>query len=230
MSFPATFASLQEQVVQKGRLDELADLDKVQDWINNAYFTACIETDFYESSSVDAPLDVNATSVAVPDSIVKIEYIVPTGSDGTVWGPMQEVLFDDLLEVRAWQGGVISTGAPTRYAFRSSASPTIEFWPTALGGEVLTFYGLSLPTPLASDDDLPIFPEPYSKVIEYGALIHASEFKKDLLMLQTFQAGYEDWLERFRAFNNVRAGAQTMQFKVAGTHPWPRRNDVDQGV
>lgn len=220
---------MQDQVISKARLDSSADLTRTKNWINNSYYKACIETNFYESSSATSALAANATNVAVPASIVKIEYIVPTGTDGTVWGPMMEVTMEELLQVRAWQGGQVSTGAPSRYAYRSSGTPTIEFWPNAVGGEILTFYGLAFPTALSGDTDLSIFPEPYTKVIEYGALIEAAEFKKDLLMLQTYQQNYQDWIQRFRAFNNVRTGSETKQFMVEGQRPWPRRNDVDQG-
>lgn len=220
---------MQDQVIQKARLEATDDLTKVKNWLNSAYYTACIETNFYENSAAASALAAGATNTPLPATTVKIEFIVPTGTDGTVWGPMEEVTFEELLEVRAWQGGQLSTGAPSRYSFRSSGSPSIEFWPNAVGGEILTFYGSNLPTVLSADADLPIIPEPYSKVIEYGALIHASEFKKDLLMLQTYQAAYTDWISRFRAFNNVRAGSKVQSFRVEGARPWPRSNSVDQG-
>lgn len=227
--FPADFVTMQDQVIQGLRLEADADLTKTMNWLNNTYFTACIETNFYENGSSATALAVNATSVSVPTGIVKIEYIVPTGSDGTNWGPMMEVTFEELLEIRAYQGGAQSTGAPSRYAFRSSGAPSIEFWPNAIGGEILTFYGLSMPDALEDDEDVPIFPEPYSQVIVYGALVKAAEFKKDLLMLQTYEAKYQDWLSRLRAFNNVKVGAQVQQLRVAGARPWPSKNDIDRG-
>lgn len=220
---------MQNNVTDKARLDYEEDVDRIQDWINAAYYTACIETNFFEASSSATALAANATSATVPSSIVKIEYIVPTGSDGSVWGPMTETNMEEILKVRAYQGGQTSTGAPSRYAYRSSSAPTIEFWPNAGGGEVLTFYGLKLPTALSADADLPIFPEPYSKVIEYGALVHAAEFQKDMLTVQQFQAQYDMWLQRFRGFNNVRVGSMVQQFQVEGQRPWPKANSVDQG-
>ncbi len=66
-------------------------------------------------------------------------------------------------------------------------------------------------------------------MIAYGAMARAAEFKKDLLMLQTYEGKYQDWLQRLRAFNNVRAGSEVQQFKVEGTRPWPLKNDVDRG-
>lgn len=227
---PMQFVDLENEVRDKGRLgNTTADNQRISDWINNAYYEVCIETDFYESSSSSASLTANSTSVSVPSSIVKIEYITATGSDGTLWGPMAEVTFEEILELRAWMGGVVSTGAPSRYAFRSSSSPSIEFFPQAVGGEVLTFYGLLLPTALSSPTDPVIFPEPYSKAIIYRALIHAAQFKKDLLMLNDFRSDYQDWLQRFRAFNNTRNGSKVQQMRVEGQRPIPRRNDVDTG-
>ena len=228
--FPVDFVTMQDQVIQKGHLERVDDLTRVKNWLNNAYFRVCIETDFYESSFVmGSPLSPGQTSAVIPSGVVKLEYIVPTGQDGTVWGPVTEVTFEELLQVRAWQGGQVSTGAPSQYSFRSSGSPTIEFWPSALGGEVFTFYGATMPTALVNDTDVPIFPEPYTKAIEYAALIEAAEQKSDLLMLQQFSSQYEDWLERFRGFKNLRKSAQTAQFKVVRKRPWPKANSVDQG-
>lgn len=225
--FPADFITMQDQVIAKGHLDSSADLTRVKNWINNAYYMIAIEVEFYQSSSATAALAANATSVNFPATIVKLEYIVPTGSDGTIWGPMRETTFEEILEVRAWQGGSVSTGAPSRFAQRSASSNFIEFWPQAAGGEVLTFYGMALPTALSGNTDKPIFPEPYSKAIEYRALIEAAEQKGDLLMLQQFSSQYQATLEAFRAFNNTPGMVQ--QFKVEGARPWPKANSVDQG-
>jgi hypothetical protein len=231
MSFPSTFLDMQQTVLDKARLDVAADTNRVKDWLNGAYYTACIETNFFEAGVADtAPLAADTSSVGVPSNLVKIEYITPTGSDGQLWGPVQEVTLEELLELRAWQGGAVSTGAPSRYAYRSSGTPTIEFWPQAVGGEVLHFWGTSMPPLLVADTDLPIFPPPYSAVIEYGALGEAAEFQKDILSLQNFQQQYQEWLQRFRALVNLRSGSQVQQFRVERQKPWPQRNSVDTGV
>ena len=230
MAYPAQFLDLQKNVVDKARLDEDFDMNRVKDWLNSAYFTAIIETGFYQSTQVTSVLTADQTSIQVPAGIHKIEFIVPTGTDGQIWGPLRSTQFEDLLRVRAWQGGAISQGAPSRYSYRGTAGvPTIEFWPQAVGGEVLTFYGWGLPAAMNSDTDSPVIPAPYEKAIEYGALVHAAEFQKDLLMIQQFQSDYQDWLQRFRGYKNHLASSQPDQFIIEFARPYPQRNDVDQG-
>jgi hypothetical protein len=231
MTFPSDFLTMQTNVIEKARLDVTQDSDRVKDWLNGAYFTACVETNFYEAGVAQtAPLAADTTSVGVPSNLVKIEYVTPIANDGTIWGPIQEITLEEMLELRAWQGGAVSTGAPSRYAYRSSVAPTIEFWPQAVGGEILNFWGTTMPPLLAADTDFPIFPAPYSAVIEYGALCDAGEFQKDILTLQGYQAQYQDWLQRLRALVNLRTGSMVQQFRVERQRPWPQKNSVDTGV
>lgn len=231
MAFPSTFVDIQTAVIAKGRLEATDDLAKVKDFINQAYYRACVETDYYENSAVPATLTANQTSVTVPATVIGVEYIVPTGSDGAQWGPMEEVPFQEMLELRAWAGGTIPTGAPSRYCFREATTNTIEIWPNAAGGEVLTFYGYALPTALSGDGDTTIFPEPYATmVLQYGALVEAGIFKKDLIMSDQYQGQYQDWLERFRGFRNSRRGARVETFKIDKQRPYPKGNSVDTGV
>lgn len=225
--FPADFVTMQDQVIAKAHLEATDDLTKVKNWINNAYYTIAIEVSFYQASAAATTLAANATTANFPTSIVHLEYITPTGTDGTLWGPMQETTFEEILELRANQGTQVYTGAPFKFAQRSAAANFIEFWPQAVGGEVLTFYGMALPAALSGNTDKPIFPEPYSKVIEYKALVEAAEFKADLLMLQQFQAQYDQWIRDFRAFNNTPG--MTQQFRVERQRPWPKANSVDTG-
>lgn len=229
MAFPATFQDMQYAVVDKARLDSDFDMNRVKDWLNSSYFTAIIETGFYQWAQDTAPLGVQATSVPVPSGIHKIEYITPTGVDGTRWGPMVPVTMQAIIRSRAWQGGQISTGAPSRYALRSGPTPLIEFWPNAIGGEILHFYGWGLPSVLVNDTDHSMIPEPYQRVIEYGALVHAAEFQKDVLLIEQYQADYQDWLQRFRAYKNRQEASKAQQFEIEFQRPWPRSNSVDQG-
>ena len=229
MAFPATFQDMQNNVVDKARIDVDFDTGRIKDWLNSAYMTAIIETGFYQTTQVAAALVPNQTAMVVPAGIHKIEYVSPTDSSGQVWGPMRTTQFEEILRLRAWQGGQVSTGAPSRYAIRAGGAPTVEFWPMANGGEVLTFFGWGLPSPMLNPTDVPIIPEPYTKVIEYGALIHASEYQKDLLMIQQFEQDYADWKGRFLGYKNKMGTSQPDQFVVEFGRPWPSRNDVDQG-
>jgi hypothetical protein len=231
MAFPATFLDMQGDVLDKGRLDASADTDRVKDWLNSSYYQACIETNFYETAAIPSvPLAVNAMSVAVPAAVVKVEYVVSAGVDGMPWGPMRQITFEEILELRAYSQATQSLGAPDRYAYRGSGSPSIEFWPQASGGEVITFYGTTFPPLLVNDGDLSIFPPPYEAVIMYGALVEASEFQKDILTQQGWNAAFQDWLTRLRALVNVRPGSKVQQFRIAGARQnYPRNNSVDTG-
>jgi hypothetical protein len=229
MSFPATFLDLQQDVIGKGRLDADQDVQRVKDYLNSAYWTAVIETNFYESAGIiSTPLAADSNSIAVPSSIVKVEYIVSLGANG-LSGPMDEITFEQILEMRAYSGGTATTGAPYCYAFRSAQAPVIEFWPQAVGGEVFTFYGAALPPPMVGDSEEPIIPEPYRNVISYGALVEAAEFQKDLISQQTWASQYENALQRLRGFTNTRPGSKVAQFRVEGERPHSVANSVDTG-
>jgi hypothetical protein len=228
MAFPSTFIDIQQAVIYKARLDQAQDLSFVKDWINQIYYQVCVELEFYTAVSDSAAAGANATNVTIPSTIIAVDYVVPTGSTGVVYGPMDMITFDEILQMRAYTSTAITTGAPSRYCFRSGVAPTVEFWPAANGGEILTFYGSRFPAPLVGDGDPPIFPEPYAtKVLEYGALVNAAEYKKDLIMMGEFQNMYADWLTRFRGFTNTRVGNRTEQFQVIGRTSWPQPNDVD---
>lgn len=230
MSYPSTFVDIQNAVLQKGRLNSSDDLTKVKDWINQAYYESVLETEFFEAGTASAALTAGATSVTVPAAILSIDYIVPSTSDGAQWGPMDMITFEELLENRAWSAGAVPLGAPTRYSYRSASASTIEIWPNANGGETLTFYGNCLPTALASDGDIPIFPEPYAtKVLEYGALSQVAEFKKDIFFLQQNQQLYAMWQGKLRSFINTRVGDKVQQFRVEKQRHYPRGNSVDTG-
>jgi hypothetical protein len=229
MAYPSTFADLQTAVLWKGKLDDQIDTQRIKDWINQAYYQACVETEFYETSATATALGPNQTTVTVPASLVGVDYIIPTGVAGDVWGPMVMVTFEEILEQRAYNAGVTyTTGAPTRYAYRSSGTPTIEVWPNPNGGETLTFYGFSLPTPLSAAGDIPIIPEPYAtKVLEYGALVQAAEQKRDIFILDYFQQSYVDWMGRLRGLENTRVGNKTQQFRVDRQYVYPKGNSTD---
>jgi hypothetical protein len=230
MTYPALFLDMQKTVLDKARLDTLADTPRVKDWLNMAYMMACLDTNFFISKQVTTPaLTAGSTNVAVPSSIQDILWIVPTAVDGSTWGPMILLPFEQLLKMRAYQGATLNTGAPSRYSYISGGSPTIEFWPNAVGGEVLTFWGTFLPPALNADNDPPIIPEPYRRVIEYGALVHASEFQKDILTQQGYEGQYQQWIQALRGNMNTTAGSMTQQFLIEGTLPWPKANSVDQG-
>jgi hypothetical protein len=235
MAFPSTFSDMTNNVIDKGRLDKDFDIPRVHDWLNSSYFTLVMETGFMQIKQDSVTLPADSTSIPVPAGIHKIEWIMPTGVNGTPWGPMVCVNMPSIIRARAWQGGQQSTGAPSRYALRSGSVPgtpavaSIEFWPQANGGEVLHFYGWGLPPAMVADQEVSIIPEPYQRAIEYGALVHAAEFQKDVLLMQQYQADYQDWKSRFLTFKNKMDTSQPEQMDIEFSRPWPRANSTDQG-
>src|SRR5262245_13916228 len=227
MAYPSTFADLQSAVLNKGKLDDSLDVQRIKDWLNQTYMQICVETEFYGVTASSSALTQNQTTVTLPATINKIDFIVPTGSDGSVWGPMEMVTMEEILQQRAYNAGVtMTTGPPSKYAFSSPTS--IQIWPNPSGTEVLTFYGTGFPTALTNAGDVPVIPEPYaSKVLEYGALVQAAEFKRDMEMLTVWQGMYVDWLGRFRGFTNTRVGDKVQSFTIASYQPWPRNNSTD---
>jgi len=230
MAYPPTFEDIQQAVIDKLRLDPDLDLQKVKDWINQAYMEACIETEFYLDVSDSTQLAANVGSVGVPPTLLGLNYVTSKQSDGTQRGPMELVGMDMILDKRAWaSGGTVTQGAPQMYAYKSGPSPAIEFWPPAAGGETLTFYGFRLPPVLDLDGDTCKIPEPYgSNILEFGADAQAAEFKMNFVMLSTYQTESQYWMQRFRGFQNNRAGNLTQQFRVIRAYPAvPAGNSVD---
>lgn len=225
MAYPTTFLVLQTALYQKLRMNATDDATKVSDWINQAYAFACAQTKFVQGSAATSALSASATSASIPATILSIDYITATPSGGTAQGPMEEVAFEELLELRAYSGGSVSAnGAPSHYAVRQS---TIEFWPSAAGGEVLTVYGETTPTALSASGDTPVIPEPYPKVIEYLALCDGAEYKKDPDLAYYRQIA-EQWLARWRGFCDRRQGAQPGYLRVHNSsRRAPLSNSVD---
>jgi len=229
MSYPPNFHDIQESVIAKLRLDPDLDRDKVKDWINNNYMAASLETEFFTDVQVSSTLPANAASLGVPAALLMLDYVVTQQQNGLYRGPMELVGIDLILEKRAWSGGTISQGAPQMYAYRSGPTPTIEFWPPASGGEIVTFYGNRLPPVLVDDNDVCLIPEPYgSNILEFGADAQAAEFKMNYVMLSTYQQESQYWIQRFRGFQNNRAGNLPGQLRVVRDRkPVPATNSVD---
>jgi len=216
MPFPATFVNLQDAVIDKLRLDPDLDRDKVKDWINAAYYEACSETEFYLDSVETQQLQPGVSVIGVPALLTYLNYITSSGQDGSNYGTMDLVGLDVILDKRSYGGATAGWGAPSLYAYKSGGlSSVIEIWPSATGGEILSFYGGRLPPALLNDTDQPMIPEPYgSNILEFGADAQASEFKQNYIMLSTYQQESAYWLSRFRAFQNNRPGNKVQQFQI----------------
>ncbi len=179
----------------------------------------CVETEFFLSSATGSALSANASNQTIPTSLIGMDYIIATKTDGTTTLPLIQIPFEEILERRANSGAQAGTnGAPSHFARYYT---TVEFWPNAQGGETLTYYGQALPTALSANGDTPILPEPYaSKALEYGALAEAADFKKDP-DVQTYRALYEDQKRRLRAFRNRRRGKLVAQLGIQGASLLP---------
>lgn len=199
-TFAPTFLDIQNIVIDRLRLDASADLTRVKNAINNASNNVATETKYLSSSNAPAALAAAATSLSIPASIIEVEYI--TSGYGGQTLILGQLTFDRLLVMRQ-QPSV--AGPPVAYSLRKD---TVELWPAAVGGETLTVYGPGLPTALSGDTDLQPYPEPYgSNLLAYGAMCDMAEFTKDILMIGTYQAKYQDWMGRFRAYITRRQGA-----------------------
>lgn len=229
MPYPPQFVDMQTDVIALLRLEDDLDRPKVKDWINASYMEACVDVELYLQAAASTPLAPSTGTVTVPAALLMLNYVVPSGSDGSRYGPMRLVGIDEILESRAYSGGTITQSVPYMYAYLSSAQPTIEIWPTAAGGETLTFYGVRLPDPLAADADVPIIPEPFgSNVLVYGAASLAAEFKQNYIMMSTYAQEAAQWVVKLRGFMNNRAGNKVQQFRVEGAQrPVPSTNAVD---
>jgi hypothetical protein len=229
MAYPSHFIDIYQSVIDNLRMDQVLDLQKVKDYVNSAYMRTCIDTEFYLDSTQTTTLAPNATSVTIPASLLMVNYIVPAQIDGLLLPPMQLVGIDVIAGRRAWSGGTITQSAPSMYAYMSSQTPTIEFWPTASGGEVFTFYGVRLPPPLVADSDSPILPEPFAtECLTAGGCASAAEFKQNFIMLSNYEQSYEFWISKLRAFQNERIGNRTQQFGIENAHrPVPSTNAID---
>lgn len=216
MAYPTTFLDLQNAVINKMRLDSSADSQKVKDWLNQGYAQVCVETRFTRGSATASALTANQSTVTIPTSIVEIEEIVPAVSS-VAYSPMIRISFRDMERRRSnMSGAQASPGAPFFYFVRQGS---IEIWPNAAGGEVLTFWGIVLPTALSGDTDVPVIGEPYVKALEYYACSEASSFQRDP-DFQTWRGLFEDELKRFRTFVQRRQSTVSPRLEMAGERPY----------
>lgn len=221
--YAPTFADIKNIVYDKLRLDSTDDVTRVGNAINNTLNRIAIDTRYIKGSANTAALTAGASSFTLDTSIIEIDYLTCAyGGQTLILG---EVTFDRLLALR--QGGIVA-GPPVAYSLRAT---TVELWPTAAGGDVITQYGASFPQALTGTDPVP-FPEPYgSNMLAYGAASELSEFTKDILLAQTFASKYGEWVNEFNGFIQSRQGILPKQFIVEdGAHgylPHDRSSDWD---
>lgn len=207
--YASTATTIVNSVVAKLRLDAVADAAKTLEWVNQVYTNVATTTRYYSGSSAGAALTAAATSQALPTTIVELEYATATyGGQSLV---MMLVDFDRLLQMRQGQSG--ASGPPLFYSLRKG---TVEFFPAAAGGEIITYYGATIPNAMVLGD-IPDLPEPFaSKLLEYGACVEAADFKNDARLYFWYQQAYGTWMGQFIAFLNQRKTQAGRAFPIQG--------------
>lgn len=200
-------------------MDSTNDLSKVKDWINQVYADAVIET---EANITSATMDLTAGdySYTLPSGISRIKQMIVTPVNGTPSWPLIMTSLDDILRRRQAGGGqATATGSTTHYAVLGLTE--FEVYPTPASNDTITVYYLALPAALSADADTPILPEPYaSKVLEYGALAEAADFKSDP-QEQEYRALYMQWVAKLRAHLTRLGGGQPGQFEIFRSFNFP---------
>lgn len=207
--YASTATTIVDSVVAKLRLDAVADAAKTLAWVNQTYTNVATTTRYFSGSTAGAALAAAATSQALPTTIVELEYATATyGGQGFV---MTMVDFDKILMYRQSQTG--ASGPPLFYSLRKG---TVEFFPAAAGGEIITYYGATVPNAMILGDT-PDLPEPFaSKLLEYGACVEAADFKNDARLYFWYQQAYGQWMGQFIAFLNQRKTQAGRAFTVQG--------------
>ncbi len=211
-AFSTTFLIAYTEVLQKARLDATLDLAKSKQWVNLALMDAAVTSRYFKGSSAGSALSAAATSQTLPTTIVQLENATVAFGGSNI--PLQPVSYTKLLYLRQ-PGG--ATGPPLVYTLRQS---TVEFWPPASGGEIITYYGSTIPDSMSGDSDTCGLPEPFAfHLLTYGALINAAEFKADLLLMGEYTQQHQAWMGGFMAYCNRREALTGQAFEVYTGYP-----------
>lgn len=154
-------------------------------------------------------------SYTLSSTVVRVKGIYVT-SGGVQYQPLEPISLERMLELR--QGSPASSqGGSLRYYTLVGLSQ-FELYPTPTGSETLTIYYVRQPTALSANGDIPEIPEPFaSKLIEYGALAEAADFKRETDFLQNYQQRYLEWIGKFRAHLGRKRGGVPEQMLIYGT-------------
>jgi hypothetical protein len=216
MAFPSTFLTLQDNVINKLRLDSTADRTKVKEAINRAYYEAVLETEAKVATTTLA-LVASTSSYSLASTIGRVKRMTLT-SGGVEYGPLIEVSLDQILRWRQQGGGTaIAVGTVTHYALLGL--DLLEVYPTPQSSGTVNIWHVPFPTALSVDGDLPIIPEPYgTDCLENGGLYYMAVFLKDPDALG-FKSDFEVAKQKLRAHLTRKRGAGPEQFEIVGTRP-----------
>ena len=184
----------------------------MKDWVNQVYADACLATELNVTSST-MTLTAGSYSYTLPSAVMRIKEMVLTPVGSTVSGPIRQTTLDDILNRRRASSAATGTGGyVTHYALLGISD--FEVWPTPGSADTITIYYVAAPTALSANADVPILPEPFaSKVLEFGALAEAADFKGDPAGPQ-WAAEYQQWLMKLRSHLTRKMGSQPGQFRI----------------
>jgi hypothetical protein len=231
MAFPSTFADLQAAVIAKTRLDpnNAADVSKVKDWINQTYYRVVLEVESVQANTTQT-LTPGTAQYTLPAQAKRIKWMVSQLAGASFYGPpLRLTSLDEILWRRKSSGGgVITQGTCTHYAF--SSPNFIDVWPTPGSADTLLVYYVAYPTALSAGTDVPQMDEPYaSKLIEFGALIDAADYIKDIMASFNYPQQFQDWMMRFRQHLSRKAGTQSLDFRIPTGNYLPHDPSTDIG-
>jgi hypothetical protein len=223
MAFPATFFDIQTAVIVKARLDSTLDISNVKDWINQTYAQVCVETEANVSSDT-MTLTPGTASYTLPTGLSRIKQMIltPAGSTQTQ-PPLIRTTLDEIISRRQTGGNVQNAGQYVTH-YTVVGLNQFEVWPTPAAADVITLWIVALPTPLSANSDIPILQEPYaSKLLEYGALVQAGDFKGDPSTAD-WENQYDAWTKAYDDHLMRRPGVVPGQFHQWGdgwgAHAW----------
>lgn len=217
MAFPSTFQDIQTAVIVKARLDSSLDLLKVKDWINQAYTQVCVETEANVTSAT-MTLTSGSASYTFPAGVARVKQMIVKPAGSTQFNPpLIRTTLDEILSRRQFGGDTATSGTvisqSTHYTLLGIND--FEVWPTPSAADVITIYYAAFPTPLSANGDVPVLEEPYgSKILEYGALAQAGDFKGDPATAD-WQASYDTWVAKYLDHLKQKGGDLPGQF-----HQW----------
>src|SRR4029077_2617592 len=100
MAFPSTFADIQQAVIEKATLDPVLDVQKVKDWVNQAYFQAAVETEAISGEATMA-MTAGTGSYTFPAAIARIRQMAVQRAGSTVFNaPLILTTLDEILQRR----------------------------------------------------------------------------------------------------------------------------------
>lgn len=224
MAFPSTFLDIQNAVAAKASMVLADDLQKIKDWINQTYYEVCVETEAIVTSAT-TNLTVGVGSYTLPPEVARIKQMFVTPAGGTTvleQPPMELTTLEDIMSRRQTGGYTQQAGSySTHYAVVGRTD--FEVWPTPAAIDVITIYYAAFPTAMSGNAEVPSLDEPYaSKLLEYGALVQAGEFKGDP-STEEWGRKYASWASRYANHLELKKGD-----RPAGPHQFGSLQDTQE--